>query len=246
MRGLAYIRCSTEKQALEGVSLQNQRQRIEEYSQFKKIDLVEIIEDAGVSGGTNGKRDGFMSLLDRIKNGDIDCVILYSLERVSRDLLTGLAFERYLNEYDVQLHTADGTMVDCSTTEGYSAYVLKMLFGEIERRAIQSRTRKALEYKRLNGKVSGTVPYGYTRNGDDVAEYEPEQKVITSVRRMYSKGCKVAEIQKDLKKRRILTRAGKNWQAVQIQRLLDDYQGVYAKQKSRSGEVIRAFIQEIA
>ena len=246
MNGLAYIRCSTEKQATEGVSLDNQRQRIEEYCRFKGITLLDTIEDAGISGGSNRGRDGFMAMMDRIQTEDIDCVILYSLERVSRDLLTGLAFEKYLHEYDVQLHVADGTMVDCSTTDGYSAYVLKMLFAEIERRQVKERTRKALEHKRLNGKVSGTVPYGFQRQDDNVVEYEPEQKVIALVCRLYAKGLKVADIQRELRKRRIPTRTGKQWQAVQIQRLLDDYQAVYTKQKSRSGEVIRAFIQEIA
>jgi site-specific DNA recombinase len=245
MKALGYIRCSTDKQATEGVSLQNQRQRIEEYARFKCIELMEIIEDSGISGGTN-QRDGFMALLDRITTGDVECVILYSLERVSRDLLTGLAFEKYLNEYGVQLHTADGAMVDCSTMDGYSAFVLKMLFAEIERRQIRERTRKALEYKRLNGKVSGTVPYGLERQGDDVVPQEAEQKVIAQVRKMYSGGMKVSAIQRELTQKKITTRTGKPWQAVQIQRLLDDYQGVYAKQKSRSGEVIKSFILEIA
>ena len=246
MKGLGYIRCSTNKQATQGVSLQVQRQKIEEYARFKGIELFEIIEDAGISGGTNGERDGFMQLLERIQEGDVECLILFSLERVSRDLLTGLAFERYLNEYDVILHTVDGATVDCSSIEGYSAFVLKMLFGEIERRTTQSRVKKALDFKKANGKVSGVVPYGYLREGDNLIKHHEEQKVITFVRGCYGNGMRVANIQKELTKKKISTRTGKEWQAVQVQRLLEDYQKVNRKPQTKTGEVIRAFIQEIA
>ncbi len=67
MRAIGYIRVSTEEQAREGVSLENQRARIEAYCSYKAFTLIDIIEDAGVSGGKNKARPGFMILLDRIE-----------------------------------------------------------------------------------------------------------------------------------------------------------------------------------
>ena len=49
MKAVGYIRVSTEDQAREGVSLDNQRAKIQAYCNLKDLDLIEIIEDAGVS-----------------------------------------------------------------------------------------------------------------------------------------------------------------------------------------------------
>ena len=91
MKAIGYIRVSTEEQGREGVSLENQRARIEGYCSYKGFALIDIIEDAGISGGKNKTRPGFMVLLDRIESNGIDAIVLYSLERLSRDMLTLLA-----------------------------------------------------------------------------------------------------------------------------------------------------------
>ena len=53
MKAIGYIRCSTSSQAEDGVSLDNQRDRIENYCRYKGFELAGIIEDAGISGGKN-------------------------------------------------------------------------------------------------------------------------------------------------------------------------------------------------
>ena len=47
MKAVGYIRVSTEDQAKEGVSLENQEAKIKAYCELKDLDLLEIIEDAG-------------------------------------------------------------------------------------------------------------------------------------------------------------------------------------------------------
>jgi len=49
MKAVGYIRVSSEEQAKSGVSLDNQRAKIKAYADLKDLDLVEIIEDAGIS-----------------------------------------------------------------------------------------------------------------------------------------------------------------------------------------------------
>ena len=136
MKVIGYIRVSTEKQATEGVSLENQREQIEKYCRYRNFDLVGIIEDAGVSGGVNKARTGFISLLDRIETGEVKAVILYSLERLSRDMLTLLALERLLDEYDIELHTVDG-QIDTSTPDGFMGFAMRSFLGEMERRQVK-------------------------------------------------------------------------------------------------------------
>jgi len=46
--GIGYTRVSTANQASEGISLECQKAKIEAYADLKDIDLIEIVEDAGV------------------------------------------------------------------------------------------------------------------------------------------------------------------------------------------------------
>ena len=118
MKAVGYVRVSTDKQAKEGVSIENQEGAIKEFCAREGLELLEVIKDEGISGGKNRSRPGFVKLLDMIETQRIDAVVLYSLERLSRDMLTLLALERFLNEYNVTLFTIEGK-IDTSTVEGW-------------------------------------------------------------------------------------------------------------------------------
>ena len=157
MKAIGYVRVSTEEQAREGVSLENQTARIQSYCQYKGFPLAQLIEDAGVSGGKNRGRPGFMRLFEAIESREINVVVLYSLERLSRDMLTLLALERYLNEKNIELHTVEG-QIDTSTPDGWLGFAMKSFLGEMERRQVKYRTKKAMEYKKQQGSIVGP-PY---------------------------------------------------------------------------------------
>ncbi len=68
MQAIGYIRCSTHEQADSGLGLDAQAQRIRAYCGMKGLDLIEIVTDAGVSGGKPlAKRDGGLRLLEAIR-----------------------------------------------------------------------------------------------------------------------------------------------------------------------------------
>lgn len=91
MRAIGYARVSTDEQAHEGVSLDNQKAKIQAYCHLHDLELDEIIEDAGRSG-KDLNRDGIQSLIERIKEREIDDVIFYKLDRLSRKVLDTLPF----------------------------------------------------------------------------------------------------------------------------------------------------------
>lgn len=245
MKAAAYIRVSTEEQAREGVSLANQRERVEAYARFKGLELVEVVEDAGLSGGSNRSRPGFLHLLDMIEAGQIRVVILYSLERLSRDMLTLLALERLLDEHDVELHTVEGAIATDSP-DGWMTFAMKAFIGEMERRQIKHRTRKAMQYKKGKGEVIGAVPYGYARQGGDLIPAEAEQAVIERVNSLYQAGVKLAEIVRALNQAGTFTRSGKPWTASQARKLIRGYQVRFRKSVTRMGTATRTFIESIA
>lgn len=245
MKAVAYIRVSTTEQATEGVSLANQRQRIESYCAFKGLDLAEVIEDAGVSGGVNKERPGFIYLLDTIEAGGVDVVVLYSLERLSRDMLTLLALERLLDEHDVQLHTVEGA-ITTDSPDGWMSFAMRAFWGEMERRTVKHRTKKAMQYKKGRGEVVGALPYGFSRDGDTLAPVASEQAIIEQVNALYQSGAKLAEIVQALNDKGSATRSGTAWTAAQARKLIRDYRGSFKKHTTKTGTATRSFIEAIA
>jgi site-specific DNA recombinase len=245
MNGISYRRVSTQDQAANGVSLENQAERIRQYCDYKGIELVAEIEDAGISGGVNKARDGFIDLLNSVEQGGIEVIVLYSLERLSRDMLTLLALERLLDEHDVELHTVEGT-VDTSTPDGFMNFAMKAFLSEMERRQIKYRTRKAMQHKKAHGQVVGSVPYGYERQGNDLIPSLPEQAVMKTANGMYQAGKRLVDIVAHLNESGTLTRNGKNWTPQQVKQILQGYENTYKKSQSKLSTATRAFIEAIA
>ncbi len=241
---IGYLRVSTTKQAAEGVSLANQADRIGAYCQYKGIELVDILEDAGVSGGKNRGRPGFMDLLDRIEQGDIDIIILYSLERLSRDMLTLLALERLLEEQDVELHTIEG-QIDTSTPDGWMNFATKALFGELERRNVKYRTKKAMEHKKAKGKLWGVCPMVTEGSAEGLWLILTSRLLSRQSSTLYGKGKRLVDVVTALNDQGKVTRAGKAWTPTQIKRLVSDYRGSFKKSQTRVSTATRQFIEAI-
>ncbi|SDO02581.1 Site-specific DNA recombinase [Psychrobacillus sp. OK028] len=104
--GVGYARVSSSMQAEDGLSLEHQTSKISEYCYKNNIKLLEIFEDAAVSGFhisdkereslrakkklsreemIHRKRSGLLLLLNAIRHEDIDYVIVTKNDRLGRD-----------------------------------------------------------------------------------------------------------------------------------------------------------------
>src|SRR5262245_43277710 len=85
MKVLGYIRVSSEEQASHGQSLGAQRAKLEQYAALYELELVDGIEDAGVSA-KNMTRPGLQAALAQLKAGTVDGLLIVKLDRLSRSL----------------------------------------------------------------------------------------------------------------------------------------------------------------
>ncbi len=85
MQIVGYIRVSTEDQAREGVSLAAQQVKIHAYAVVKDWTLVELIRDEGVIAKSLA-RPGLQRLLHLVDAHQVEAVIVYKLDRLTRSV----------------------------------------------------------------------------------------------------------------------------------------------------------------
>ena len=160
MTTIGYVRVSTEDQAKEGVSLDNQKSKIEAYCQLKDLELSEIVEDAGISA-KNLKRPGVQKVLRMARKKQVDAIVVYKLDRIFRSTVDALETTKMFDKWGVSFHSIEETL-DTQSAMGRFFFTLTAALAEMERRIIGERTKAALSHKRSrNEKTGGNVPYGY-------------------------------------------------------------------------------------
>ena len=224
---IGYTRCSTHEQADSGLGLDVQTERIRAYCTLKGLGLLDIITDAGVSGGKPlASREGGQRLLDAIRQRKADAVIMLKLDRMFRNAGDCLTTVEKWERSGVALHVVDlgGNAIDTTSAAGRFMLVILAGAAEMERNLTRERTRSAMAVKRANGQRVGAIPYGFdlATNGSTLVPNEAEQAVIADIRAMRSKGRTLAAIAKILTTRDIPTKTGKSsrWAHQAIARII--------------------------
>lgn len=227
MKAIGYTRCSTNEQADSGLGLDSQAERIRAYATMRSLDLVDLITDAGVSGGKPlASRDGGQRLLEELKAKRADAVVMLKLDRMFRNAGDCLTTVERWEKAGVALHVVDlgGNAID--TTSAAGRFMLVVLAGaaEMERNLTRERTRSAMAVKRGNGQRIGTVPYGFdlAADGATLVPSESEQAVIADIRARRAERWTLERIAAELTRRAVPTKTGKSesWTHQAVARIL--------------------------
>src|ERR1035437_10792148 len=85
MRAFIYGRVSTREQGTDDhYSLDNQEQRGRDYIKLKKWHLLKVRKD--IASGKDDNRAAFQELLEDVRAKRIDVVVVYRLDRLSRNV----------------------------------------------------------------------------------------------------------------------------------------------------------------
>ncbi len=161
VRCAVYTRKSTEEGLEQAFnSLDAQRQAAEAYIQSQAPEgwrcLPQRYDDGGYSGGTL-ERPALTRLLADIAAGQIDCVVAYKVDRLSRSLLD---FARMMATFD-QHHVAFVSVTQqfhTATSMGRLVLHILLSFAQFERELIAERTRDKIAATRRKGKWCGGLP----------------------------------------------------------------------------------------
>ncbi|MCG3138803.1 MAG: hypothetical protein HJJLKODD_02672 [Phycisphaerae bacterium] len=161
------IRCAiyTRKSTEEGLeqefnSLDAQREAAEAYiaSQLHEgwVCLPDHYDDGGFTGA-NMERPALQRLFDNIQAAQIDCVVVYKVDRLSRSLMD---FARMMEIFEKHRVSFVSVTQQFNTTHSMGRLTLNILlsFAQFEREIISERTRDKIAAARRKGKWSGGMP----------------------------------------------------------------------------------------
>ena len=172
-----YVRLSKEDGDVAGASkaesnsISNQRELIRDFLKDKK-DIVVVSErvDDGYSG-SSFERPSFKLMMEDIKKGVVDCVVVKDLSRFGREYIdSGRYIERLFPAMGVRF-IAVNDHYDSLKGDDQGDEILvpfKNLINDAYCRDISVKIRSHLEVKRKNGEFIGAfAPYGYQKDGED-------------------------------------------------------------------------------
>lgn len=219
------VRCAiyTRKSTEEGLeqefnSLDAQRESAEAFIASQRSEgwtvLPDAYDDGGFTGG-NIERPALKRLLDDIKAGRVDCVVVYKVDRLSRSLLD---FSRLMEVFDAHEVSFVSVTQQFNTTSSMGRLTLNILlsFAQFEREIISERTSDKIAATRRKGKWSGGVPilgYDVVPEGGKLMVNEDEAERVRRIFEIYLNKEALLETVKELDARgwqnkRYVTRKG--------------------------------------
>ena len=155
-----YVRVSTTHQ-IDKDSLPLQRSDLTNYTKYVLgIDDFEIFEDAGYSGGTTD-RPAYQDMMNRIKMGEFTHLIVWKIDRISRNLRDFSEMYDELKKYNVTFISRN-EQFDTSTAMGEAMLKIILVFAELERKLTGERVFSVMISRAQKGLWNGaTIPLGY-------------------------------------------------------------------------------------
>lgn len=244
----AYLRLSREDgDKVESDSIGNQRELIADYVKRQgDITLVSEYADDGYTG-TNFERPGFKRMIEDIKSGKVNCIIVKDLSRFGRNYIeTGRYLERIFPFMGVRFISVLDHYDSAGSGNDAEQIIIpfKNLINDAYCRDMSMKIRSQLDVKRQNGKFIGSfASYGYLKDKRDKNHLVIDPVAAETVRmifRMKLNGCNSGRIAEVLNEMGILPpaeykrscrlnydcgfRSGKNpkWEVVSVNRILSN------------------------
>ena len=190
-----YPRVSTQEQAKEGYSIDEQIERLKNYCKAMGWKQYKVYTDAGYSGG-NMNRPALQEMIKDIEAGNIEKVVVYKLDRLSRSqkdtlnliedvfLANGVDFVSMLENFDT------------STSFGRAMVGILAVFAQLEREQIKERMSMGREGRAKEGKFhgGGYAPVGYDYIDGELIVNEFEKMQILEIYERFLNGSTINNI----------------------------------------------------
>ncbi|MBL4699891.1 MAG: recombinase family protein, partial [Phycisphaeraceae bacterium] len=165
-------------------SLDAQREAGLDYIRSQKHEGWQVIDthyDDGAYSGANIKRPAIQQLIDDIKLGNIDVIVVYKVDRLSRSLHDFAQLMKLFDEHNVSFVSVTQQF---NTTTSMGRLTLNMLlsFAQFEREVTSERIRDKLAATKKKGLwVTGQPPLGYKAVNKELQEFPEDAKLVNLI-----------------------------------------------------------------
>lgn len=185
-RTAIYARLSNEDGDMD--TLENQIDLLKSYVDGRDdMKLSEIFFDNGYSG-TNFERPRFMQMMESVKRGDVNCIVVKDLSRLGRNYIeTGDYIEKVFPFLKVRfVAVTDGFDTDSGDTADGMIVSVKNLVNDVYAKDISRKIITAFRTKQKRGEYIGLVaPYGYLKDKEDKHRFVVDEVTAPNVRLIY-------------------------------------------------------------
>lgn len=229
-----YIRVSTEDQAREGFSLGEQEEKLRQLCKYKGFEVFKVYKDAGISAKNMKNRPQFQQMIEDMKNGLINYIVAYKLDRVTRSVRDLEVLISTLEKYQCYL-ICDRDDVNTSTANGRFFVRMLTVLSQLEIEIVSERTKFGLNGAIKAGHIPGKCPLGYYRAPDKTLKMDNTTKdIVLRIFELYLEGKSYQTIANILNQEKVLYPQVKKWIDSSVNRIINNkiYMGDYERYKN--------------
>jgi len=221
MNAAIYCRVSTDDQEREGTSLQTQLQACQKHCQDKGYALIKTFSETW--SGTNLHRPQLTQLRDLVAAGKVDVIVIYCLDRISRDPTDGALLFHEFESLAARIEAVTETVE--STDLGKLISYIRGFASKLEVEKIRERTSRGKAARLKQGYLptgSGIGPYGYRWDKPTKKRVLIKEEAAV-VERIYSSvllGKSCSQIAKELNNDHIPSKSGITWSNTTVHRIV--------------------------
>lgn len=212
-----YIRVSTTHQ-IDKDSIPMQRNDLVSYARLMlNTDDYTIFEDAGYSG-KNTDRPNFQKMMSQIRSGAFTHLLVWKIDRISRNLLDFSSMYKELKELGV-VFVSKNEQFDTSTAMGEAMLKIILVFAELERNMTSERVSATMISRASNGQWNGgRVPFGYDYDYENktFSINKQESEVVKLIHDKYEEMQSLVQEARYLNEHNFTTREGNEWSPVTL------------------------------
>ena len=223
-KAVIYARYSSDNQSEQ--SIEGQVRVCKEYAERNDIMIVGSYIDRAMTG-TNDHRPEFQRMIQDSHKKNWECVIVYKLDRFSRDKYETVIHRKTLRDNGVKLVSAMENIPD--TPEGIILEGLLESMNQYFSAELSQKTKRGMRENRIKGNYQGgKLLYGYKVENKKLVINEEEAAVVRYMFERYDAGAYIKDILVSLKTRGI-TKRGKPFAKSTVYRMLmmEQYSGIY-------------------
>ncbi len=218
-----YLRVSTQEQAERGWSIEGQYTELRKFCEGNADwKVVRVLKDPGYSAA-NLERPGVQQLLELAQAGNLDIVVVWRYDRLSRDNVDFPLLLSLLRKHGVDVVSA--TEPAEGTDDPTGEFVVHMigLLATLERKQIALRVKMGMRTRTRNGLWhGGPVPYGYAydRAVGKLVPEAIEAAVVKHIFELYLKAGRLHAVKEAMPRGEVSDRNGKPWTVPVLRNIL--------------------------